>query len=314
MKLSVIVPCKNEEGNVKGIYEKVSNTLKDIKYELIYINDGSDDNTIERLREIYAEDMLHVKVLSFSRNFKKEAAMLAGLEHASGEYSCIIDGDLQQNPKYLLEMMDFLDNNSDYDEVAMTVKERKNENKLMVSCKNTFYKLIDKWSDVHFENAASDFRMFRCNVKDAIISLKEKNRFLKGIFSYVGFNIKYLPYEVEERNSGNSSFGFKASVNYAIDGILAFSTKPLKIAYSFGILMLLSSFIFLITMLILNGLDIVGFTAIYALIFLLLLISGVQFMVIGVIGEYLAKVYIEVKDRPTYVVKEKMGFNDETIL
>ena len=192
MKLSIIVPCKNEEGNVKGIYEKVNNTLKNIKYELIYINDGSDDNTLEVLRDVYANDMLHVKVLSFSRNFRKEAAMLAGMEHASGEYTCIIDGDLQQNPKYLIEMMEFLDNNKDYDEVAMTMSSRKKENKIMVFCKNIFYKLIDSLSDIHFENAASDFRMFRTNVKDAIISLKEINRFLKGIFSYVGFNIKYL--------------------------------------------------------------------------------------------------------------------------
>ena len=314
MKLSIIVPCKNEEGNVKGIYEKVNNTLKNIKYELIYINDGSDDNTLEVLRDVYANDMLHVKVLSFSRNFRKEAAMLAGMEHASGEYTCIIDGDLQQNPKYLIEMMEFLDNNKDYDEVAMTMSSRKKENKIMVFCKNIFYKLIDSLSDIHFENAASDFRMFRTNVKDAIISLKEKNRFLKGIFSYVGFNIKYLPYEVEERASGESSFGFKSSVNYAMDGILAFSTKPLKIAFGLGIFFLISSFIFLITMIVLHLTEVVLFTSLWIIIFLIAFFSSLQFILIGIVGAYIAKMYIEIKNRPVYLVKEKLGFNDETIL
>lgn len=314
MKLSIIVPCKNEEGNVKGIYDKVNNTLKNIKYELIYINDGSDDNTLEVLRDVYANDMLHVKVLSFSRNFRKEAAMLAGMEHASGEYTCIIDGDLQQNPKYLIEMMEFLDNNKDYDEVAMTMSSRKKENKIMVFCKNIFYKLIDSLSDIHFENAASDFRMFRTNVKDAIISLKEKNRFLKGIFSYVGFNIKYLPYEVEERASGESSFGFKSSVNYAMDGILAFSTKPLKIAFGLGIFFLISSFIFLITMIVLHLTEVVLFTSLWIIIFLIAFFSSLQFILIGIVGAYIAKMYIEIKNRPVYLVKEKLGFNDETIL
>ena len=200
--------------------------------------------------------MIHVKVLSFSRNFKKESAMFAGLQYASGDYTCIIDGDLQQNPQYLLDMMKFLDENKEYDEVAMVMKERKAESGFMAFCKKTFYKLIEKLSDIHFENAASDFRMFRKNVKDAIVSVSEYNRFSKGIFAWIGFNVKYLPYDVEPRNSGKSSFGFKASLNYAIDGILAFSTKPLKFSIGLGFLSLFAFFVYLIVLLV----QVIGFS------------------------------------------------------
>ena len=314
MKLSIIVPCKNEEGNVLGIYNKISSVLKKIKYEIIYIDDGSTDKTMEKLHEIYNNDMIHVKVISFSRNFKKEAAMLAGLEHASGDYTCIIDGDLQQNPDYLVQMMEFLDKNKDYDEVAMVMKARKQDSKFMAFCKNIFYKLIDNISEVHFENSASDFRMFRTNVKDAILKLAEKNRFSKGIFAWVGFKVKYLPYEVEPRKSGKSSFNFKASLSYAIDGILAFSTKPLRISLTLGFLLMLISFIYLIVIVIqLCAFDLV-FTIGHAIILLILFISGLQFFMMGIMGEYIARTYTEVKDRPIYLVKEKLGFSEKTIL
>ena len=143
MKLSVITPCKNEEGNVVKLHKKISETLKNIKFEIIFIDDGSNDKTMEKLREIYEKDLVHTKVISFSRNFKKEAAMLAGLEHATGEYTCIIDSDLQQNPNYLLDMLDFLDNNEEYDEVAMVMSNRLNESKIVSLCKSIFYKIFN---------------------------------------------------------------------------------------------------------------------------------------------------------------------------
>ena len=205
MKLSIIIPCKNEEGNVLELYNKIKDTLGKVKYEMIYIDDGSTDKTLDILNSIYYKDKEHVRIISFSRNFKKEAAMFAGLTHAVGEYTCIVDGDLQQNPNYLLEMIDFLDNNKDYDEVAMRNKSRNNESFIMKFFKKMFYKCIDKMSDVHFENATSDFRMFRENVKMAMLTLKEKNRFTKGIFSWVGFNIKYMDFEMEPRKSGKTS-------------------------------------------------------------------------------------------------------------
>ncbi|MBR4693825.1 MAG: glycosyltransferase [Bacilli bacterium] len=314
MKLSIIVPCKNEEDNVEELYSKINEVLNKIKYEIIFIDDGSSDKTFERLSDLFEKDIKHVKVLSFSRNFKKDAAIHAGLVHASGEYTCILDGDLQQNPKYLLDMIDFLNNNKEYDEVAMVMKNRTVDSFLMKVCKGIFYKLIDSLSDVHFENAASDFRMFRKNVREAVISLSEKSRFSKGIFAWVGFRVKYLPYDVEPRRKGKTSFNFSSSLKYAIDGILSFSFKPLKISINCGILTLLSFLIYLIVLLV----RIIGFnfefTIGHAIILLMLFLFGIQFLLLGIIGEYIGKINGEVKNRPVYIIREKLGFNTETIL
>ena len=314
MKLSIIVPCKNEEDNVEELYSKINEVLNKIKYEIIFIDDGSSDKTFERLSDLYEKDIKHVKVLSFSRNFKKDAAIHAGLVHASGEYTCILDGDLQQNPKYLLDMIEFLNNNKEYDEVAMVMKNRTVDNFFMKICKGIFYSLIDSLSDVHFENAASDFRMFRKNVREAVISLSEKSRFSKGIFAWVGFNVKYLPYDVEPRRKGKTSFNFSSSLKYAIDGILSFSFKPLKISINCGILTLLAFLIYLIVLLI----RIIGFnfefTIGHAIILLMLFLFGIQFLLLGIIGEYIGKINGEVKNRPVYIIREKLGFNTETIL
>jgi len=314
MKLSVIIPCKNEEGNVEGLFEAISGTLKKIKYEAIFINDGSTDNTMEKLRELYEKNMNHVKVISFSRNFKKEAAMLAGLKHASGEYTAIIDGDLQQNPDYLLQMIDVLDNEKEYDEVAMVQSERTEDSKFMRFCKNAFYNTMNKLCDVELENAASDFRMFRKSVRDSILSLSEKNRFSKGIFAWIGYNVKYLPYKVEPRKSGKSSFGFRASIRYAMEGILAFSQKPLKWAVGTGIFTLFVDFIYLLVMVILTIAGEEPWTGVHAILMVLLLLFGIQFIFIGILGTYLSTINSEVKNRPVYLVKEKLGFTDETIL
>lgn len=313
MKLSIIIPCKNEEGSITKLYEKLNEVLKDIKYEAIFIDDGSNDRTMEKLKKLYEEDMQHVKVLSFSRNFMKEAAMLAGLEHASGEYTCFIDADLQQNPKYLLEMYDFLENHKEYDEVAM-VMENKNHRGIMSLGKDAFYKLMNKMCEVKLENAASDFRMFRSNVREAMIRLSEKNRFTKGIFSWVGFNVKYLPYEVEPRTSGSSNFGFINSVKYAFVGILSFSNKPLKWATNLGIVSILASFIYFVVLLVQILAFDVTMKAVYALIVLLLFMFGVQFILMGILGAYIANINTEVRSRPVYIVKEKLGFNDKGIL
>ena len=160
MKLSIIIPCKNEEGNIVKLHDKITKTLKKIKFETIYIDDGSTDKTLEKLKDLYKKDSKRVKVLSFSRNFKKEAAMLAGLEHATGEYTCIIDADLQQNPKYLVQMYEYLEKHEEYDVVAMYMNNRIDDSKILKVCKNAFYKVMNKLSDVDLEDAASDFRMF----------------------------------------------------------------------------------------------------------------------------------------------------------
>ena len=303
MKLSIIIPCKNEEGNVLELYNKIKDTLGKVKYEMIYIDDGSTDKTLDILNSIYYKDKEHVRIISFSRNFKKEAAMFAGLTHAVGEYTCIVDGDLQQNPNYLLEMIDFLDNNKDYDEVAMRNKSRNNESFIMKFFKKMFYKCIDKMSDVHFENATSDFRMFRENVKMAMLSLKEKNRFTKGIFSWVGFNIKYMDFEMEPRKSGKTSFGFVSSIKYAISGITDFSDKPLKVPFIFGLLLFIIAIIYLIVGIVINSLNLV--------ITLMLILFSVTFVFMGIMGTYISKIHSEVKDRPIYISKLEKGFKKD---
>ena len=303
MKLSIIIPCKNEDGNVLELYNKIKDTLGKVKYEMIYIDDGSTDKTLDILNSIYYKDKEHVRIISFSRNFKKEAAMFAGLTHAVGEYTCIVDGDLQQNPNYLLEMIDFLDNNKDYDEVAMRNKSRNNESFIMKFFKKMFYKCIDKMSDVHFENATSDFRMFRENVKMAMLTLKEKNRFTKGIFSWVGFNIKYMDFEMEPRKSGKTSFGFVSSIKYAISGITDFSDKPLKVPFIFGLLLFIIAIIYLIVGIVINSLNLV--------ITLILILFSVTFVFMGIMGTYISKIHSEVKDRPIYISKLEKGFKKD---
>lgn len=304
MKLSIIVPCKNEGENVKKLYEKVNEVFNKTKYEIIFIDDGSNDNTLFNLKELYNLDKKHVRVLSFSRNFKKDSAMYAGLVYSKGEYTCFLDADLQQNPKYVKDMVDFLDNNSEYDQVAMVRENRKSENIFVAFCKNMFYKLIDKISYVHFEKDASDFRVFRRNVKDAILNLTEVNRFTKGIFSYVGFNIKYMEYEVEDRKYGSSSFGFVESVKYALNGIVNFSSKPLVIPLFLGYIMIFCSLLYFV-------ISIFSLTINELILFLLILFSGIQFVLIGIIGKYISNIQIEVKNRPSYIIKEKIGFEEE---
>lgn len=310
MKLSIIIPCKNEEGNIEELHNKISKTLKKIKYETIYIDDGSTDNTLNKLKELYKKDNKKVKVLSFSRNFKKEAAMLAGLQYATGEYTCIIDADLQQNPKYLLQMYNHLEKNEDCDIVGMYMKNRIDGSKLLKICKNAFYKVMSKLSDIQIEDAASDFRMFRTNVREAILSISERNRFTKGIFAWIGFNAKYLPYDVEPRSSGKTSFGFINYLKYAIDGLLSFSYKPLAISTGLGITTLLSFFVYLIVLII----KVIWFDLIidstHVIILLLLLLFGIQFILIGIVGKYIALVNDETKKRPHYIIKTKLGIKD----
>ena len=310
MKLSIIIPFKNEEGNIVKLHDKITKTLKKIKFETIYIDDGSTDKTLDKLKKLYEKDKKRVKVLSFSRNFKKEAAMLAGLEHATGEYTCIIDADLQQNPKYLLQMYDYLEKNEDCDIVGMYMSNRIDESKILKICKNAFYKVMNRLSEVQLEDAASDFRMFRSNVRTAILNLPEKNRFTKGIFAWIGFNAKYLPYDVEPRGSGKTSFGFKNYLKYAIDGLLAFSYKPLKISTYLGITTLFAFFVYLVILLIqIIWFDLV-IKASYIIILLLLLLFGIQFILIGIVGRYVALVNDETKNRPTYIIKTKLGFKE----
>ena len=313
MKLNIIIPVYNEEGNILLLYKKINEVLSDLKYSIIFVNDGSIDKTYEMLRDVYEIDSNHVKVINFSRNFGKDAAIYAGLSYSNAEYTVIVDGDLQQNPKYLLEMLDFLENNPEYDQVAMVNEERKKENFMVKFLKNSFYNFINILSETNFHKGASDFRMFRKNVVKAILSLGENNRFSKGIFSWVGFNTKYMTYEVEERHSGKSNFNVRKSFKYAWEGILNFSVKPLKLATVIGLLCALFAFVYFIVLLIktlIVGNNVPGYPSLMCLI---LFLGGLNLTAIGIVGEYISKMYLEIKKRPIYVAKNTLGFDDDIL-
>lgn len=308
MKLSVIVPLYNEEEVIEKFYNKISKTLENKKYELLFINDGSKDNSLQILKNIYINDKECVKIISFSRNFGKEAAIYAGLKSSSGEYTVIIDADLQQNPKYILEMEEFLDKNNDYDEVCMIQSQSKKRKK-----QKLFYKVISKLSKIDFVNGASDFRMMRKYVVNSILEMTEVNRFSKGIFSWIGFNVSYKPYDVEKRQGGETKWKFKDLVRYAINGIVGFSTSPLKLATYLGSITSLIAFIYLIVILIktlIMGIDLPGYASTLCIV---LFLGGIQLLCIGILGEYISKTYMETKKRPIYLTKEKIGFDDNIL-
>ncbi len=305
MKLSLIIPCYNEEGNVQPMYEKVVSTFsgKIDSYEFVFVNDGSADATAAKLKEIYQTAEQPVKVVNFSRNFGKEAAIYAGLQHVSGDYISIIDADLQQDPAYVLQMVDFLEEHEDYDSVAAFQEERK-ESAFMVKTKNAFYKIINKISDTEFVSGASDFRTFRSRVKDAILQMSEYHRFSKGIFSWVGFQTYYMPYNVDDRLSGTSKWSFWKLMKYAIEGIVAFTTVPLKLSTWVGSLTSLAALIYIIVVIIQKlacGIDVPGYATIVVLI---LFLGGMQLLALGIIGEYLSRTYIQSKNRPIYLARE----------
>lgn len=308
MKLSVIIPVYNEEKTLKDFYKVITEELKKIKYELIFVNDGSSDESLIVLKELSKDKK--VKIISFSRNFGKEAAIYAGLKNSSGMYTAIIDSDMQQHPKYLVEMYNELDVNSEIDSVCMIQAKRK-ENFMVSIVKKLGYKIMDSATDVKFVNGASDFRMFRRNVLNAIIELSERNRFSKGIFSWVGFETKYMYYEVLERKAGKSSWSLKKLLAYGLDGFVGFTTKPLKISTYIGFFTSLVAFIYFIIILLqtlIAGKDLPGYASMMCVI---LFLGGIQLLCMGIVGEYLARTYIESKERPIYIEKERINFSDK---
>lgn len=303
MKISLIVPCYNEEANVSPFFNLASETFSAWDYEIIFVNDGSKDNTLSVLRKLYQEHSECISVISFSRNFGKEAAVLAGLQKATGDYISIIDADLQQNPKLVLKMIDILESHKEYDSVAAYQQERI-EGKVISGMKKMFYQLMNKVCEIEFYAGASDFRTFRKSVVDAIISMPEYFRFSKGLFSWVGFETYYLPYVAEERNAGESKWSVTKLIKYAVEGFISFTTFPLKIATYLGACMSLVSLIFIIEIFIEKiffSINVPGYPTITVLI---LLIGGIQLLTLGIIGEYLARIYIQGKNRPIYITKE----------
>ncbi len=313
MKLSLVVPCYNEEGNIKLFTDTIEKTFKDsiYDYEIIFINDGSKDNTMDKLRQIAKENTQNIKIINFSRNFGKESGIYAGLKNSKGDYVCIIDADLQQRPEYVKKMVEILDNHPEYDSVVAYQDQRK-EGGFLTFCKDTFYRLINKMSEIEFVRGASDFRTLRRGMVDAILEMQEYYRFSKGIFSWVGFNNYYMPYDVEDRNAGTTKWSFWKLFKYAIEGIVSFTTVPLRLATITGIIVSLLSLVYLIIVVVQKLFFFIEIPGYATIVTLILLLGGLQLLCIGIIGEYLARTYVETKKRPIYIAREIIDNKEQT--
>ena len=300
MKLSLVVPCYNEAENVAAFQEAVYT---------VFVNDGSHDATLHNLKKLYRDQKCPVKVISFSRNFGKEAAIFAGMQHASGEYICLIDADLQQRPEIARQMVQILDEQPQYDVVA-AYQDRRGEGKILSLFKKCFYSIINKLSDVTLRSDASDFRTFRRSVRDSIMELAEYHRFSKGIFAWVGYETCFIPYTACERLAGKTKWSFRKLLNYAIEGIVGFSTAPLRLATYLGSLTAIGAIIYLIIVVIQKlfiGIDVPGYASI---IVLLLFFSSIQLLCIGIIGEYVGRTFEQSKNRPVFIAKEILDYEE----
>lgn len=303
-KISIIIPCYNEEECIKTFYDEINKVSKKIPvdFEFIYVNDGSTDKSIDCMKDLHRKDD-RVKFISFSRNFGKEAAMLAGLEHSTGDYIAIMDADLQDPPEMLIEMYKGV-KEEDYDCVALYAKKHKDYSFLRNGFTKLWYKIINKVSSVHQVPGARDFRLMSRKMVNSLLKMNEFNRYIKGLFSYAGFETKWIGYEIPNRKEGTSKFSLSKLFKYGVEGIVSFSTKPLLISAYLGLLFCVISFIFMIyiiikTLVVGNGVS--GWPTIVCLITFL---GGLQLFFLGVIGIYISKIYMEVKGRPIYIVKE----------
>lgn len=312
MKLSLIVPCYNEAENVELFQSETMKAFEGCgySYEIIFVDDGSTDATLHNLKKIHAAGKCPVKVISFSRNFGKEAGLYAGLQYASGEYISLIDADLQQRPEIVREMVQFLDENPDYDVVA-AYQDRRREGKVLSFFKKSFYQIINKMSHVTLQPEASDFRTFRKSVRNSILSLGEYHRFSKGIFAWVGYQTHFIPYTACQRAFGSTKWNFGKLMNYAIEGIIGFSTAPLRLATCLGGITGVAAALYLIAVVLqklILGIDVPGYATIIVLI---LLLGSVQLFCIGIIGEYVGRIFEQSKDRPIFIAKEVLLPSDE---
>ncbi len=306
--LSVIVPCYNEEDNVVDFYDELMKcgpffTDNNIELEVCYIDDGSTDGTTDEVKKLIHQDS-RVRLVSFTRNFGKEAAIYAGLEKAVGDYLVLMDADLQDPPALLPEMFSLLENG--YDSVATRRVNRKGEPAIRSFFARLFYKMMKKISNAEIVDGARDYRLMTRRMADAILTMKEYNRFTKGIYGWVGFKTKWLEYKNVERRKGESKWSFWKLFVYSLDGIMAFSTVPLAISSFMGVIFCLAAFVFILFIIIRKMLFGDPTSGWPSLVCIILLVSGVQLFCIGIIGQYLAKTYMEVKKRPIYLVKEEM--------
>ena len=299
--LDIVVPCYNEEEMLPIFYNEVSNNLKNINWNVIFVNDGSNDNTLEVIKKL-KNSYDNVKYISFSRNFGKESAIYAGLDYSTGDYIVLMDADLQDPPSLIPEMLKYI---SKYDIVGTRRVTRKGEPIIRSFFARLFYKIANKITKIELVDGARDFRLMKREVVNAILDLKEYNRFSKGIFQWVGFETKWLEYENIERQKGETSWSFWELFKYSIEGIVSFTTAPLHIATIIGIFFSIIAFLSIIVIVIktlLFGDPVEGWPSTVSII---LFLSGIQLFAAGIIGEYLAKIYLESKKRPIYIIKEK---------
>lgn len=302
--LSLIVPCYNEEDSLPIFYTELCKVMEtmDQEYELILVNDGSRDKTLRMMKYLATQDP-RVTYLSFSRNFGKEAAMYAGFRNARGDYVAVLDADMQDPPSLLPRMMEILET-GEYDSVATRREDRKGEPPVRSWFARRFYQLINAMSDADVVDGARDFRLMRREMADAIVAMSESNRFSKGIFGWVGFRTYWLPYENVERVAGETKWNFWKLFRYAIDGIINFSQAPLSFVSWFGVSMTALAFImllFIVVRRLLMGDAVAGWASTVCVI---IFIGGIQLFCLGIIGQYISKIYMEVKRRPHYIVSE----------
>ena len=303
MKISVVVPCYNEQESILLFYEEINKVSEEMEqeFEFIFVNDGSSDHTLDCMKALSEKDA-RVKYVSFSRNFGKEAAIHAGFSKAEGDYIVMMDADLQDPPSLLPEMLSYME--AGYDSVATRRVTRKGEPPIRSFFARMFYKIINKISNVDIVDGARDYRLMTAQMKDAILAMPEYNRFSKGIFGWVGFRTKWLEYENVERVAGETKWNFWKLFLYSIEGIIAFSTAPLVLSSVFGMLFCILSFaliVFIIVRTILFGDPVAGWPSLVCIMFF---IGGIQLFCHGITGQYLSKTYLETKNRPKYIIKD----------
>lgn len=304
-KITVIVPCYNEEEALHYYYQEMSRVMSLMNtydFELLFVNDGSRDQTLDIIKELANNDK-RIKYISFSRNFGKEAAMYAGFENSTGDYVCLMDADLQDPPKLLPEMVKAIEEEG-YDSAATRRVTRKGEPPIRSFFARMFYKIMNKISDTELMDGARDYRLMTRQFVNSLLDMKEYNRFSKGLFGWVGYKTKWIEFENVERVAGETKWSFWKLLVYAVDGAVAFSTAPLAIASVLGMLMLLVSLVFIIFIIIrtlIFGDPVSGWPS---LVCIITLIGGIQIFCVGILGEYLSKVYLETKRRPIYIVKD----------
>ncbi len=301
MKLTFVVPCYNEEKNIKLFYNDVVKNFKNKGYdiELIFINDGSKDNTIGELKKLVKLNDFEIKIIDFSRNFGKEAGIYAGLKNSTGDYTVLIDADMQQPPRLVLDMLKCIKEDNTIDIVAY-YQETRVEGNFLSFLKKRFYSIINKITKLNFVNGASDFRLIKRNVLNAILEFTEEERFSKGIFAWIGFNTKYLPYVPLDRANGKTSWSLRKLLSYAMSGILSFTNKPLKVVTHLGIFNIVVSFIWFIILILLNN----SINNLQYILSFILFMSGLNFIVLGYIGEFISRTYNEARKRPIYIARE----------